>query len=242
MRAARAETARDTLDAAQQRAHLVDLSWLGPEHERDSWTLADDTLTFIAALVELLRPRRVLEFGSGISTRLLASRCARLDQPATVIALESDPAFEHRTKEQLSSDPAGGLAHVELTHLVVRRWYGRNVPVYDLPATVMDGPAPQLVLVDGPPLPLGGRHGSLLQAIHLGEPGTIVLLDDADRPSEQAAVALAEEVFADKIEVVRLAGFAKGLAAIVIRSEVVGSAMPPAEAAAAWQASSTHAS
>lgn len=157
-----------------------------------------------------------------------------------MIALESDPAFERRTREQLSRDPDGGTARVDLTHLVPRRWYGRNVPVYDLPATVVDGPFPQLVLVDGPPLPLGGRQGSLLQAIHLGEPGTVVLLEDADRPSEQTAVALVKELFGDKIEVVHLAGFTKGLAAIVVRSEVGGSAMPPASVDAPRRATSTH--
>ena len=227
MRPTPPETAGDVLDAAQD-ADPVDLSWLEPEQERDSWTLADDTLRFIASVVELLRPRRVVEFGSGVSTRLLASGCARLDDPATLIALESDPEFERRTREQLARDPAGGSAQLELTHLVARRWFGRNMPVYDLPASVLDGPAAQLVLVDGPPLPLGGRQGSLLQAIHLGEAGTVVLLDDAERPSERAALALALELFGDQIEVRHLDGFAKGLAASVVCGEVGGSAMPSA--------------
>lgn len=228
MRPTPAETAGHVLDAAQG-ADPVDLSWLEPEHERDSWTLADDTLRLIASVVELLRPRRVVEFGSGVSTRLLASGCARLDDPATLIALENDPAFERRTREQLARDPAGASVQLEVTHLVARRWFGRNMPVYDLPATVLHGPPPQLVLVDGPPLPLGGRHGSLLQAIHLGEPGTVVLLDDAERPSERAALALALELFEDQIEVRHLEGFAKGLAAIVVCRDVGGSAMPPAQ-------------
>ena len=221
------EIASAALRMAQRSIDPIDLSWLDAEHKRDSWTLADDTLRLVASVVALIRPRRVLEFGSGVSTRLLASSCAGLAEPATVVAIESGPFFERQTREQLSRDPVSGSVHVELTHLVSRRWYGRNVPVYDLPATIVGGPRPQLVLVDGPPLPLGGRHGSLLQAVHLGEAGTVVLLDDADRPSERTALTLAEKVFGDRIEVLHLAGFAKGLAAIVVRCEVGGSAMPP---------------
>ena len=220
------ETAREALEAAHRSIDPVDLSWLDPQHERDGWTLADDTLRLIASVVARLRPRRVVEFGSGVSTRVLASSCAALDESATVVALESDPVYERQTREQLSRDPVRGPIQLELTHLVTRRWYERNLPVYDLPATVLGGPPAQLVIVDGPPLPLGGRHGSLLQAVHLGEAGTVVLLDDADRPSEQAALALAQSVFGDQIEVVHLAGFEKGLAAIVVLAEVGGSAMP----------------
>ena len=231
------ETTKAALDAAQRSTDLIDLSWLNPQVERDSWTLADDTLRFIASVVGQLHPRRVLEFGSGVSTRLLAASCAGLGESATVVALESDPVFERRTREELARDPAHGPVHVELTHLVVRRWYERNLPVYNLPATVIDGPPPQLVLVDGPPLPLGGRHGSLLQAVHLAEPGTLVLLDDADRPSERAALTLAEQVFGTSIEVVRLTGFAKGLAAVIVGCEVDGSPMPDVAGSSSCHAS-----
>ena len=220
--------ARAALDAARESLDFVDLSWLEPEGERDAWTLADDTLRFVTSVLGHLRPDRVLEFGSGVSTRVLAAGCARLDEPAIVVALENDPVFERRTTEALGRDGALGRTRVELTHLVVRRWYGQNLPVYDLPPTVREAPPPQLVLVDGPPLPLGGRAGSLLQAVHLAEAGTLVLLDDADRSSEQDALALAENVFGPCIEVFVLDGFAKGLAAVVVHRAVDGPAMPPA--------------
>lgn len=216
------------LDAARESLAAVDLSWLEPEAERDAWTLADDTLRFLTSVVDHLRPGRVVEFGSGLSTRVLAAAAsARPGASATVVALENDPVFARRTTAALASDRALGRARVELTHLVVRRWYGRNVPVYDLPKTVAEAPAPQLVLVDGPPLPLGGRAGSLLQAVHLAEAGSLVLLDDADRPSEQAALAMAEKVFGSCIEVSVLDGFTKGLAAVVVHRAVGGSALPP---------------
>ena len=220
--------ARTALEAARDSLHLADLSWLEPEGERDAWTLADDTLRFLTCLLEHLRPRRVLEFGSGVSTRVLAAGGARPDGPASVTALENDPVFAARTVEALRGDGRLGRARVELTPVVVRRWYGRNLPVYHLPDSILEGPAPQLVLVDGPPLPLGGRAGSLLQAVHLAGAGTLVLLDDAQRDSEQAALALVGRLFPGSIEVELLDGFAKGLAAVVVREALDGTAMPPA--------------
>ncbi len=218
---------RAALDAALESLDDVDLSWLGQEAGRDSWTLADDTLRFLTCLFDRLRPRRVLEFGSGVSTRVLAVACLRSDDDATVVALENDPVFERRTTDALARDGGLDRARVELTPVVVRRWYEQNLPVYDLPEAVLEAPAPQLVLVDGPPLPLGGRAGSLLQAVHLASPGTLVLLDDADRPSEQSALALAEKVFGTCIEVSLLGGFAKGLASVVVHRSVGGQPMPP---------------
>lgn len=220
--------ARAALDAARDSLDPVDLSWLEPEAERDAWTLADDTLGFLTILLDRLRPERVLEFGSGLSTRVLAAGCERLGRPGAVTALENDPVFAERTVEGLRGDGRLGRARVELTPVVVRRWYGKNMPVYLLPDALLEAPAPQLVLVDGPPLPLGGRAGSLLQALHLAEAGTLVLLDDADRDSEQAALALAARTLGGCIEVDVLDGFAKGLAAVLVHEAVGGSAMPPA--------------
>lgn len=221
--------ARAALDTALGDAGAVDLSWLSPEDQRDAWTLGDDALRYVARLIALVRPRRVLEFGSGVSTRVMAAACAGLDEPATVVSLETDPVYERRTRLALAGD-ATDVARVELTHLVARRWYGRNLPVYDLPVSVLQGPAPELVLVDGPPLPLGGREGSLFQAIHLAGEGTLVVLDDADRTSEQTALARAEETFTAAVDVVRLTGFAKGLAVVVVHHPVGRPAMPPVPA------------
>ncbi len=220
------ERSRQALDEARGAVETVDLGWLGSERERVEWALADDTLRFVTRLVELSGPSRVVEFGSGLSTRVLAAACAGLTPPGAVVSLETDPHFAPATTAALAADGSAGAAAVCLTHLVVRRWFGRNLPVYALPDELQAGPPAQLVLVDGPPLPLGGREGSLLQALHLGEAGTIVLLDDTDRSSERAALARAQEVLGDAVEVVRLDGFAKGLAAVVLRRPIEGPAMP----------------
>lgn len=220
--------AREAVQRACRSRQEADLSWLGASWRDNEWSLAEDTLSFISRLVAVLRPRRIVEFGSGVSTRALARAGGGLDPPAKVVALENDPLFRGRTRRSLDKDGSATTAEVRLTPVVVRRWFGNNVPVYHLDRPCLSAMgSPELVVVDGPPLPLGGREGSLLQAVHLGRVGTVVLLDDADRASEAKAMARALEVCGDAVEPVELDGFAKGLGALVLTRSLEGPAMPP---------------
>lgn len=220
--------AKEAVELAYRSREVVDLSWLEPPSQRNQWSLADDTLGFISRLVATLQPRRIVEFGSGVSTRALARASAVLDSPAKVVALENDPLFCRRTKRALSQDGLATSAEVRLTSVVVRRWFGNNVPVYHLTRPFLaETGRPELVVVDGPPLPLGGREGSLLQAVHLGREGTVVLLDDASRPSEEQALARVLEVCGDGVGLVELDDFTKGLGILVVRKSMKASAMPP---------------
>jgi hypothetical protein len=76
------------------------------------------------------------------------------------------------------------------------------------------------VVIDGPPVVLGGREGTLYQAMDFARRGTVVLLDDADRTEERATLAHWQQSLGDAIEVRRLPGFAKGMVAILVRQPV----------------------
>lgn len=226
--AAACAAAREAVQDANEAGGDVDLSWLAPEARRNQWTLADDTLRFLARLVARLHPGHVVEFGSGASTRALGRAGTALDPVPTVVALENDPLFRRLTRQALEDDGTATAVDVQLTPVVVRHWHGHAVPVYHLTRSFLSRyGAPELVLVDGPPLPLGGREGSLLQAVHLAGPGTVVLLDDADRPSEKGALNRVDEVCGGHVERIELAGFAKGLVALLVTEAVDASAMPP---------------
>lgn len=228
MSTAAAAVAREAVELAHRSGDEVDLSWLAPSWERNQWSLDDDTLRFLTCLVATLAPRRIVEFGSGSSTRVLARSGAGLDPPAEVLSLENDPLFRRRTMQSLAEDGSAKTTEVRLTPLVARRWFGNIVPVYHLTRPlVAEVGTPELVVVDGPPLPLGGREGSLLQAVHLGRPGTVVLLDDSRRASEEKALARVVEVCGDAVEIFELDDFAKGLAVLVVNETMGAPAMPP---------------
>lgn len=226
-----AERSRVALDEAWARFGAVELTWLRPSEIVDTdaggWSLAADALRFVTCLVELLRPRSVLEMGSGLSTRVLARACGALDPPASLTSLENDPEYWRRTASQLEADGLGDAVALRLCPVVVRRCHGRQVSVYHLGTdALVDTPAPELILVDGPPLPLGGREGAGYQAVHLARPGTIILLDDAKRADEQAALQHVAEAFGDAVEIAELPGFEKGMAALLVTGVIDDAGMP----------------
>jgi predicted O-methyltransferase YrrM len=220
--------AREAVELAYRSRQEVDFPWLAPSSQRNQWSLDDDTLSFVTRLVATLRPQRIVEFGSGESTRALARAAAVLDPPAKVVALENDPLFRRRTRRALAEDGSAKTAEVRLTPVVVRRWFGNNVPVYHLTKPFLSATGrPDLVVVDGPPLPLGGREGSLLQAVHLGQAGTVVVLDDASRPSEEKALKRVVEVCGEGVELFEFDDFPKGLVILMVNEMMGASAMPP---------------
>lgn len=67
---------------------------------------------------------------------------------------------------------------------------------------------------------LGGREGSLRQALGLAAVGTLVLLDDADRAAETATLAAVEHAYGTALQRIPTPGFARGLAAFVVTGPV----------------------
>lgn len=52
------------------------------------WSIGPDTARVLATLFDAVRPRLVLELGSGSSTVLFAALCARMDEGARVVSLD----------------------------------------------------------------------------------------------------------------------------------------------------------
>jgi len=177
------ERTRGALEAALADTTPVDLSWIDPPPAPDGWTLAADALRFLTRLVAHMRPGHVLEFGSGLSTRALARACAALAPPGAVSSIDHDPEFGAIAARALADTPVpGGRVAVQIAPLVARDYGGKLVPVYHLDAARFASPRPvDLVVVDGPTVVLGGREGTLYQALQFARPGTLLVLDDADR-------------------------------------------------------------
>ncbi len=213
--------ARQALQSALRTAEAVDLSRMQPEPEPCAWTLTADALRLMVALVRHLRPAHILEFGSGLSTRVLAWACFDADVPCHISSIDHDPDYKSTTEEQIRTHADSISVAVHLAPLVVREFVDEALPVYRFhPELVASHGAVDLIVIDGPPLLLGGRRGVLYQAMEFARPGTLVLLDDAHRAEEAKAMATWHDEFADAIEVSSLAGFTKGMAVVLIRAPV----------------------
>jgi predicted O-methyltransferase YrrM len=213
--AAPVDAAWTAIGAAAQRMGSIDLSWLEPLPEDGAWTLAPDALRFVIALVQELQPRHVLEFGSGLSTTVLARAAADGAPQCRISSLESDPeAIE-------AAGDAPSRVALQLAPLVAREWAGKSLPTYLIDARALaSAESVDLAIVDGPPTVLGGRESTLYQLLELARPGTVVVLDDADRPQERANVASWRDNLGEAVQLEFLPGFAKGLVVGVVRAPV----------------------
>jgi predicted O-methyltransferase YrrM len=212
----RVARAVEALDVALHEAPAINLEWLDESYADDGWALAPDALRLLAALVAELRPRHVVEFGSGVSTLVLARAAASSDGSA-ISSVDHDPVYVARTATLLQGQEGEGLVSLQLAPLVARVRAGELHPHYllDHGALASERPA-DLVLIDGPPAPLGGRAGMLYQSLDLAEAGTVVLLDDAERELERSAVAGWAARLGDAVLIGRPSGYTRGLAAIVV--------------------------
>lgn len=168
------------------------------------WTIEPALARRLAAHLANLRPRHILEAGSGVSTLFLARHVA--EHGGRFVSLEHHEDFLRRTRELL--DRFDLRDHVELIHApinsfvgrdgVERRWYG-----VDLQGRF------DFAFVDGPPQAIG-RDGTMFAlAAHRASPFEL-WLHDAVRDHEQDCLRTWSRRFRFRVAEVDSSG--KGLA------------------------------
>jgi predicted O-methyltransferase YrrM len=212
------ESARKTLEKALVARERADISWIQPPPQKDGWTLTSDALKFIDALVRELRPGHVIEFGAGLSTKVLARACVQMNSPCAITSIDHDPEFGVSDTRSIVESSKNLTLASQIAPLVARDYGGKLLPTYfwDPAKFAAKSPA-DLVVIDGPPVDLGGREGVLYQVLEFCRPGTLILLDDASRGSERRAAIAWQETLDDAIEVMKLSNFTKGMVAVVVR-------------------------
>jgi predicted O-methyltransferase YrrM len=152
----------------------------------DGWAGTPGLLLTLVDEVEALRPRLVVEFGSGLSTLVLARALALHAPGARLLSFDHDAGFAQITRRRLAA--LGLSADVRHAPLASAARFGVDGEWYDhgpLPAGV------ELLLIDGPPAwaKEGARAAAGPAALPSLAPGGVALLDDADRPGERANAA-----------------------------------------------------
>ncbi len=196
------EVLRDPIRAVHTNEVMARLiyGWGNP------WSAEEE---FLRRMVEgMTRTKHdVLECGSGLSTLLLGSAARHAGMK--VWSLEHQPAWRERVEAALRRY---GLANVVTVLDAPLQSYGEydwyNVP--PILAEVRFG----LAICDGPPMHTrGGRYGLIPVLGDHFTPGSVVLLDDAARPEEQATIARWQ---ADTGRVARLNGCRKPYAEMIL--------------------------
>jgi predicted O-methyltransferase YrrM len=186
------------------------------------WPMAHDSLNFIVNLIASLKPKHILEFGSGLSTYVMGEACRLLKLRCKITSIDHDPEFgANVAKRYLTMPQVGKSINFILAPMVARSFGGKYLPYYYIkPVQARSIGRADLVLIDGPPTYLGGREGILYQAMDFASPGTIALLDDANRNEEKRIISNWQDTLGNNIEINLLTGFKKGLAAVIISEPV----------------------
>jgi hypothetical protein len=141
----------------------------------------------------------VLECGSGATTLLLGLLCGQRN--IEVWSLEDSDEWRERVSGTLRRNGISGV-HVCASPLIEYGefvWY--SPPLAQMPKEF------SLVICDGPPgSTRGGRYGLLQVMGNRLPPGSIILLDDADRPAEAGMIKRWESEVPFETEVIEAQG------------------------------------
>ena len=143
------------------------------------WALPAATAAELDARLSTLRPRLIVEAGSGASTLLLAAYAKAAG--ARVVSLEHHPTYHQATRDILARHGLAGYVDLRLAPLTPRPggpWYDTSLPE-----------GIDLAVIDGPPERDGGRAATLPTLLpHMRADGWEIWMDDAARPGESAAL------------------------------------------------------
>lgn len=216
------ENSKSSLRKARIGKADLDASWVSKLYFDSDWPMEPDSLTFIVSLIANLKPKHILEFGSGISTYVMAKACTLLNLGCEITSIDHDPEFgEEIAKRYLTTLKTSNQINFIFAPLVARSFGGKHLPSYYIKQEQAEsvGPA-DLILIDGPPSYLGGREGILYQAMDYSTPGTIALLDDANRNEEKNIIYNWRDTLGNKVEISLLTELKKGLGAVIIHEPI----------------------
>lgn len=169
------------------RQEGIALGWL---REAGAWALDVGLLDHLADTLGRYPQPRVLEFGSGRGSKMLARLVA--NRGGRLLCVEHDPAWAARTQGEFDAHGLGEHAQVALRPLVDTEFMGQPGRFYDM-GFLQPEDAFDIVIVDGPPArtcPLARLPALPAVAAHLPQTGFHVYLDDHERDEEQEIVRL----------------------------------------------------
>jgi Methyltransferase domain len=177
----------------------------------NSFAVGTESLNFLDGRVGQLRPEAILEFGSGVSTVVLAARMVDLhgrDRPR-VFSVDESKRYLDETQRMLNSAGLSGcarLAHREIREQVI---HGRSTACYDIDESFLDSfleLVPDLLFVDGPSGGGSVRFGTLPLVLGRTAIPCTFFLDDALRESEIHVASLWRDLTGIELAAVHVVG------------------------------------
>jgi predicted O-methyltransferase YrrM len=181
------------------------------------WVLAWETMQFVGRLVELIRPQRMVELGSGHSTEVLSTVVAGFT--GQVISFEHSAGYARATEARVHARGLSGTARVLRRRLTLRRYGSKLLPTYSFRRDDLHGFRPfDVALIDGPPGHIG-REATLYELFPRLALGAWVVADDMNRPGERRWLRAWKEAFGGALEIHMFPKIGEGAALLRKRAE-----------------------
>lgn len=178
------------------------------------WAMDPTSCRFLAAFTRALGARRVLEFGSGFSTLMMAREIS-VQEGNYLLSVDDSPRYTAQAREAFENSECP--AKVEFRTAPLRpRFYGpRLLLSYDLPAGLLEALGPfDMVLIDAPHQDYG-RESVLYDAFRAVLPGGYLIMDDANSAGvEKEYVRAWTAAYGGALDPVLLEGIGNGLCVI----------------------------
>lgn len=157
-----------------------------PPPPSEEWAASSDLLAELFRCVLELKPRTVVELGSGLSTLVIASAMHR-NGAGRLISIEDQPVHAAATRANLLANGLGHLAEVRVVRVLDQVLHGQRRPWYDVDA-LMDLREIDIVFVDGPGVAGSDdvRFPSMPVFWDRLRVGGLLVMDDAAREGERA--------------------------------------------------------
>ncbi len=210
---------------AKVRSFVEGRPWkLDPEEDQEiiekitGSTLAEDTLSFLKQYITEFKVKRILEFGSGLSTllntKILQNHLQFNDY--TYVSVDDSEKYLQITINSIQEKYPGH--HVQFLHAPITNVKVNGVKLQSYSNKVLYPVIKSLefdlVLIDGPMGHRYGREFPLYEALPALTDQTLILLDDSNRTYEQNNLKAWQRNFNGNIHVAELDGFQKGLTCI----------------------------
>ncbi|MBI5743473.1 MAG: class I SAM-dependent methyltransferase [Elusimicrobia bacterium] len=183
------------------------------EHPGD-WALDPSSCRFLAAFTRAIGARRVIEFGSGFSTLMMAREIAA-HEGNYLLSVDDSPHYSALAREALESSECAAKVDFRVAPLRPR-FYGRRLLLsYALPKGLVDALGPfDLAFVDAPHHN-HGRESVFYDLFPAVAPGGYIILDDSNsHDQDNKFIKSWKAAYGGAMEAIPLEGIGNGLTVI----------------------------
>lgn len=167
--------------------------WFDSISSLNSWSICPELGLWILQYIEESGPEIIVEFGSGVSTLILADGLRRRGA-GKLLSIEHNEKYYEQTRSLIISNDLEGFVQLELCPIstieinkIEHKWYSIVAPKL---TNFLAGGKVDFVLVDGPPAATQkfARYPALPVIKQHLSPDAIVILDDGARTDEEEIV------------------------------------------------------